>query len=30
VEFSMKELNSTSWSVGETPNVSIVSVGLFL
>ena len=30
VEFSMKELNSTSWNVGETPNVSIVSVGLFL
>jgi hypothetical protein len=24
VEFSMKELNATSWNVGETPQVSIL------
>lgn len=30
VEFSMKELNSTSWKVGETPNVSILSDYPFL
>jgi protein deglycase len=23
VEFAMKELNATSWNVGETPQVSI-------
>lgn len=30
VEFSMKELNSTSWNVDETPKVSIFSDDPFL
>lgn len=29
VEFSIKELNATSWNVGETPNVSILVMTRF-
>jgi hypothetical protein len=30
VEFSLKELNSTSWNVGETPQVFKVQYGNYL